>query len=126
MVWNVRKTPRHLDGEIAEAHVRDHLMARVRKLLDKWQPILGVKVHEVHVKKMGTYWATMTEGDSRMWVNQQLAKQPPGFLQYVVVHELVHLKTDGHDGKFYALMDQHLPGWRRYHEAKAAPMTQHS
>ena len=115
-----------LDDEIAEHREREHLMARVRKLLDKWEPILGVKVHEVHVKKMSTYWATMTEGDSRMWVNQQLAKQTPGFLQYVVVHELVHLKTHGHDGKFYALMDRHLPGWRRYHEAKAAPMTQHS
>ena len=120
------KTSRRLDDDIADHRERERLLARVQKLIDKWQPILGVKVHEVHIKKMGTYWATMTEGDSRMWVNQQLAKQPPGFLQYVVVHELVHLKTDGHDGRFYALMDQHLPGWRRYHEAKAAPMTQHS
>lgn len=126
MSWSFFKKTRKLDEEIADHRVGERLLSRVRRLLDKWEPIIGVKIGEVRTKKMSTYWATINEGDSRLWLDTKLAKESPGFLQYVIVHELVHLRTNGHDGKFYALMDKHLPGWRRYHEAKAGPMTQHS
>jgi predicted metal-dependent hydrolase len=120
------KTARQLEREIAEHRAREDLLARVRKLLAKWQPILGVKVGEVHTRKMKSYWASINEHDKRMWVSLDLASQPPKYLEYVVVHELVHMLTDGHDAKFYALMDQHLPGWRKTHQVFAGPMTQHS
>ena len=121
-----RKTSRQLDREIAKQLAREHLRARVRKLLDKWQPILVVKVGEVHVRKMKSYWASINEHDARMWVSEDLAKQPHKYLECVVVHELVHMLTNGHDEKFYALMDQHLPGWRKIHQTFAGPMSQHS
>jgi predicted metal-dependent hydrolase len=120
------KTARQLDQEIAEHQVRERLLKRVRKLLDKWQPILGVKIREVHIKDMKTYWGSTNERDSRMWISLELADKPAKDLEYVVVHELVHLRTDGHDGKFYALMDQHLPGWRKQHQTFAGPMRRHS
>lgn len=120
------KTARQLDREVAEHQARERLLVRVRKLLAKWQPILGVKVGEVHVKKMKRYWASINEHDSRMWVAEDLANQPAPYLEYVIVHELVHMLTNGHDAKFYALMDRHLPGWRKIHMTFAGPMTQHS
>ena len=126
MAWKLGKTSRQLDDEIKDHQTRTRLLARVQRLLDKWQPILGVKVSEVHVKKMKSYWASINEHDSRMWVSAELARQSPAFLEYVVVHELVHMLTDGHDARFYELMDRHLPGWRRQHQEYAGPMTKHS
>ena len=121
-----RKTSRQLDGEIAEHQTRERLRTRVRKLLDKWQPILGVRVDEIHVRKMKSYWASINEHASRMWVSLDLVNQPQKYLECVVVHELIHMLTNGHDAKFFALMDQHLPGWRKVHQTFAGPMTQHS
>ncbi len=121
-----RKTSRQLDGEIAEHQARERLRTRVRKLLDKWQPILGVRVDEIHVRKMKSYWASINEHASRMWVSLDLVNQPQKYLECVVVHELIHMLTNGHDAKFFALMDQHLPGWRKVHQTFAGPMTQHS
>ena len=98
----------------------------MRKLLDKWQPILGVEVDEIHVRKMKSYLASINEPASRVWVSLDLARQPKKYLECVVVHELIHMLTNGHDAKFFALMDQHLPGWRKMHKTFAGSMTQHS
>lgn len=126
MTWKLKKTARQLDQEIAEHQDRERLLKRVQKLLDKWQPILGVKIREVHIKKMKTYWGSTNEHDSRMWISLELAHKSPAYLEYVVVHELVHLLTDGHDAHFYELMDRHMPGWRKRHETFAGPMRRHS
>jgi len=121
-----QKTTRQFDREIMEHVARKRLQVRVRKLIDKWSPILGVHIDEVHVRKMKSYWASINEAHSRMWVSLDLAKQPHKYLELVVVHELVHMLTNGHDAKFRALMDRHLPGWRKIHQTFAGPMTQHS
>jgi len=71
-------------------------------LLDKWEPILGVTIDELRVRKMKSYWASINEGASRMWVSSDLAKPRQKYLEFVVVHELVHMRTNGHDAKFYA------------------------
>jgi predicted metal-dependent hydrolase len=113
------KTARQLDREIADYGDRERLMRRVQRLIDKWQPILGVRVGEVRIKKMRAFGA-LNVRDGRLWVSQALAAMSPADLEYVVVHELVHLlirqeEGSGHDARFYALMDHYLPGWRRRH-----------
>lgn len=114
------RTSRRIDGEIADELERSRLSARVQRLLDKWQPILGVRVREFRIKKM-TSWASLNPPDRRLWISQALAMMSDAALEYVVVHELVHLLIDegpagsGHDDRFYALMDRHLPTWRRRH-----------
>lgn len=113
------KTTRQLDAEIADHQERARLSARVQKILDKWQPILGIAVREFRIKKMRAF-ASLNLAERRMWVSQALAKMSPRDLEYVVLHELVHLlvgeeEGSGHDPRFYALMDRYLPGWRRTH-----------
>lgn len=113
------KKARQLDREIADHQERDRLGQRVQKLLDKWQPRLGVHVADFRIKKMRAFGA-LNLSDRRLWISQSLAAMSPADLEYVVVHELVHLlisdvKGSGHDARFYALMDQHLPRWRRRH-----------
>jgi predicted metal-dependent hydrolase len=114
------RSPGQLDREIADRLERARLAVRVQKLLDKWQPILGVRVREFRIKKM-TSWGSLNPPDRRIWISQALASMSDAALEYVIVHELMHLVLDegpegsGHDERFYALMDQHLPTWRRRH-----------
>lgn len=128
------KTHRQLDREIADHQERVRLTRRVQRLVDKWQPILGVQLGEFRIKKMRAFASTNVR-DSRLWVSQSLASMSPADLEYVIVHELVHLRagdlsrgegTDpeegsGHDARFYALMDRHLPTWRRRHARLHSP-----
>ena len=114
------KSRGQLDAEIADALQRSRLAVRVQKLLDKWQPILGVHIREFRIKKM-TSWGSFNPPDRRLWVSQSLAAMSDAALEYVIVHELMHLVLDegpkgsGHDARFYALMDRYLPTWRRRH-----------
>ena len=119
MVWTP-KTAHQLDREIANHQERDRLNRRIQKLLNKWQPILGVKVAEFHVKKMKA-WGSLNPRDRRLWISQALATMSDAALEYVIVHELAHLLIDegpagsGHDDRLYAIMDRYLPTWRRRH-----------
>jgi predicted metal-dependent hydrolase len=120
------KTSRQLDREIADHEERDRLARRVQRLLDKWQPILGVHVSEFRIKKMKAF-GSLNPPHRRLWVSQKLAGMSDAALEYVVVHELAHLVIDegpkgsGHDDRFYAVMDRYLPTWRRRHAQLRGP-----
>lgn len=91
---------------------REQLKALIPPLLDKWQTVLGVRVSAWGVKKMKTKWGSCTPSAGRIWLNLELAKKPAPCLEYIVVHELVHLLERHHSERFTALMDRHLPDWR--------------
>ena len=91
---------------------RQHLRETIPSLLEKWQTRLGVDVSAFGIKRMKTKWGTCTLDARRVWINLELAKKSPDSLEYVVVHELVHLLAKHHDDRFIAIMDKHLPGWR--------------
>jgi len=91
---------------------RQHLKDAVPPLLGKWQKRLGVEVSAFGIKRMKTKWGTCTVDARRIWINLELAKKSPDSLEYVVMHELVHLLARHHDDRFIAIMDEHLPRWR--------------
>lgn len=95
---------------------REQLKALIPPLLDKWQPILGVQAAAWGIKKMKTKWGSCNPTARRVWFNLELAKKPVQCLEYIVVHELVHLLERHHDERFTALMEAHLPQWRQYRE----------
>jgi hypothetical protein len=102
---------------------RENLRSLVPPLLAKWQPILGVAVAAWGSKKMKTKWGACNVEARRIWLNLELAKKPPRCLEYVLVHELVHLLERHHNDPFIALMDKHLPHWRSHRqELNAAPL----
>ena len=102
------------------------LKRKIQRLLDKWQPILGVTLSDWDLKKMKLYWGSSSRSTGHITFNTQLAQLPPRFLEYMVVHELVHQLTDGHDAKFYELMDDNLPGWRRMQARIEEPLKRYS
>ena len=63
---------------------------------------------------MKTKWGACNVDARRIWLNLELAKQPAPCVEYIVVHEMAHLIERRHNGRFIAIMDQHLPQWRLY------------
>ena len=98
------------------AWYRDQLKTLIPALLEKWQPILGVQVADWGIKKMKTKWGSCNPASRRVWFNLELAKKPVQCLDYIVVHELLHLLERQHSERFSALMDAHVPTWRQIRE----------
>ena len=73
---------------------------------------MGVKVNEFGVKIMKTRWGTCNPRAKRIWINLELAKKSPTCLEYIVVHEMVHLLEKSHNERFKAYMDKFMPNWR--------------
>ena len=90
---------------------RDQIKASLPALLSTWEPRLGVKAGQTFVQKMRTKWGSCNPAARNIRLNTDLAKKPPECLEYVLVHELVHLLEPTHNPRFVALMDRHLPDW---------------
>lgn len=105
-------------GDIAQrervflAWYRGQLKAMALPLIAKWEPILGVTVADWGVKQMKTKWGTCNIEARRIWLNLELVKKPALCLEYIVVHEMVHLLERHHNDRFVAYMDQFMPQWR--------------
>jgi predicted metal-dependent hydrolase len=91
---------------------RQQLKARIPALLAHWQPRIGEAVSAWGIKKMKTKWGSCNSQQRRIWLNLELAKKPVDCLEYVLVHELVHLLERHHGDRFTAHMDHFLPHWR--------------
>ncbi len=84
----------------------------VHSLLETWEPRLNVKINQVFVRKMKTRWGSCNPMKGTIRLNTELAKKPKECLEYVVVHELVHLLESRHSERFQRKMDSFLPHWR--------------
>ena len=95
---------------------RDQLNLLLPPLMDKWQLIIGVQVHSIGVKAMKTRWGSCHPVKKHIWISVHLMQKSLGCLEYVVVHELVHLLEASHNARFYALVNQFMPNWQGYHK----------
>ena len=102
---------------------RCQLRDRLPALLAKWEPKVGVQIAEVRIRKMKTCWGTCNRDARRIWLNLELAKKPASCLEYIVVHEMVHLIERHHNDRFRDLMDRLIPQWRLHRdELNRAPL----
>jgi predicted metal-dependent hydrolase len=95
---------------------REQLKVLVAPLLEKWQSAIGVQIADWGIKRMKTKWGSCNVSARRVWFNLELAKRPVQCLEYILVHELVHLLERHHNERFTALMEAHLPQWRQYRQ----------
>jgi predicted metal-dependent hydrolase len=102
---------------IIAAWYRDQLRQAVPPLIARWEPLMSVHVAAFTVRQMKTRWGSCTPGRKTIRLNLELAKKPPVCLEYVVVHEMVHLLEPTHNSRFVALMDQFMPNWQ-FHRAE--------
>lgn len=92
---------------------RQQLKIIIPELLTKWHPIVGKEVSSWGIKKMKTKWGSCNIAERRIWLNLELAKKSPECLEYILVHEFVHLHERHHNDNFRKLMDQFMPRWRQ-------------
>jgi predicted metal-dependent hydrolase len=95
---------------------RVELKKLIQPIIDKWHSRIGVTVDDWQVKQMKTKWGTCNIEKKRIWINLELAKKPLNCLEYIVVHEMIHLLERHHNDRFLALMESFLPQWKFYKE----------
>lgn len=93
---------------------RKQLKKDIPQLIAKWEQIMNVQVDDWGVKQMKTKWGTCNTQAKRIWLNLELAKKAKHCLEYIVVHEMVHLLERSHGERFVALMNKFMPNWRFY------------
>lgn len=104
-------------------YYRATLKERIPDLIAKWEPIIGRHVAEWGIKQMKTKWGSCNIHAKRIWLNLELAKKPPECLEYVLVHEMVHLLERHHNQPFLAYMDKFMPQWQHArHVLNDAPL----
>lgn len=99
------------------AYWRQQLIPMLDGLVAHYRPIIGVSPAEIRTKNMKTKWGTCNPTAKRLWFNVQLARFTPKCIEYVVVHEMVHLLERRHNRRFYRLVANAMPDWQQYHEA---------
>lgn len=104
---------------------RKRLKEQIPALIDKWQKKIDVEVKEWGIKHMKTKWGTCTIAQRRIWLNLELAKKPQHCLEYIIVHEMVHLLERNHNDRFIACMDKFMPQWHFYKEELNRSMLSH-
>lgn len=102
---------------------RDRVREAAPELLPTWQARIGVEVEKLFVQHMKTLWGSCNPTRRTIRLNTELAKKPRSCLEYILVHELVHIHEPTHTARFRALRDQHLPTWRQTRdELNRAPL----
>lgn len=110
--WNQLKKQ-----ELLEKWYRQQLKMALPPLVAKWEGLMGVKVERVFVQRMKTKWGSCNPSARTIRLNTDLAKKPMQCLEYIVVHEMVHLIEPTHNVRFIALMDQFIPKWHFHRDA---------
>jgi predicted metal-dependent hydrolase len=90
---------------------RQRLKQRISEFIQKYEPQMGVTVSEFNVKKMKTRWGSCNPRARRIWLSLELAHKPEECLEYVVVHEMVHLLEASHNKRFWGFVEAFMPEW---------------
>jgi predicted metal-dependent hydrolase len=91
---------------------RQQLKEVVAPLVEKWECVTGIEVRDWRVKRMKTKWGSCNADAGRIWLNLELAKKPMRCIEYILVHEMIHLLERRHNDRFVAYMDKFMPNWR--------------
>lgn len=91
---------------------RTMLKYEIERRLPKWEHITELHCEEWQTKYMVTRWGTCNTDKKKLWFNLQLAQKPVECLDFVILHELIHLRTRKHDATFISYMDLYMPNWR--------------
>ena len=99
-------------AEVIHAWHKSLLHEAVPPLIRKWEPKLDVSVTRYFLQKMKTKWGSCNHEANHIRLNTELVKKPRDLLEYVVVHEMAHLREPTHNDRFVEILDEHWPQWR--------------
>jgi len=102
--------------EIVELWYREQIREAIPPLIAKWEPLVGVKVGRILIQRMRTKWGGCNPTNRIIRLNTDLAKKPPDCLEYIIVHEMVHLIEPTHNERFKTIMERIFPKWYQIRE----------
>lgn len=102
--------------KILDEWYRERVKEIIPPIVQRWEKNLNVSVNAFGIKKMKTKWGSCNQKAGRIWLNLELGKKPLQCIEYVVIHEMVHLLESKHGERFTSYMDKFLPMWRSYKE----------
>lgn len=102
--------------QLLEKWYRQQLRAVLPDLVVEWESKIGVKIARWTIRRMKTKWGSCNPTTGHVLLNVELAKKHPDSLEYIAVHEMVHILERGHGKRFKALMDSFIPDWRARRE----------
>ena len=120
-IWcSLRNTPTPIERQMLfKRWYRAQMDLLLPDLIHKWEQIIGVTVHSWVVRAMKTRWGSCIPSKKRISINAHLIHKNLGCLEYVIVHELVHMLEASHNARFYKLVSQYMPDWEVYHKQLA-------
>lgn len=101
---------------LVDGWYREQIKSAAPGLIAKWEPLMSVSVAKFFVQRMRTRWGSCNPATHSIRLNTDLAKKPRECLEYIIVHEMLHLLEPTHNARFVALMDQFMPRWQHYRE----------
>ena len=105
-------TPTTARQRILNGWYRNEIKKLIPTYINKWEKIIPVKVQDFGIKQMKTKWGTCNIKERRIWLNLELAKKPLQCLEYILVHEMVHLLERKHNDRFMAYLNKYMPQWK--------------
>lgn len=99
-------------GEVLLEHYRRELADWIAPEMDKLCKKFGEAPVDWQVKRMHSRWGSTSRQKRSIIFNSELARVPFDCIEYIIVHELTHLKVDNHGRLFEKFMDVRLPHWR--------------
>lgn len=84
----------------------------VAATIEKWQPILRLKVSAYFLQKMKTKWGSCNHNSRTIRLNTELVKKPKDLVEYVIVHEMVHIIVPNHSQRFKSIVEKYFPNWQ--------------
>ena len=102
--------------EILKEWYRMELKTLLPALIAKWENVLDVQVNKWEVKQMKTLWGSCNHRTRNIIFNLELIKKPLHCIEYIVVHELLHIKVRLHNEEFTTLLNRYYPNWKQLKE----------
>ena len=98
--------------ELLDRWYRRILKETAPAIIEKWEAVMGVEVKKLFVRKMKTHWGSCNGARQTLRLNSELVKRSPECLEYVIVHEMLHIIEKGHNRKYYSLLNNYMPAWK--------------
>jgi predicted metal-dependent hydrolase len=107
-------TNRAKRAALVEEWYRRQIRVALTALLARWQPLVGAAPNQVLLQRMRTKWGSCNPRTRNIRLNTELAKKPRECLEYILVHELVHLHEPTHNARFKSLVERFMPSWQTH------------
>jgi len=111
-------------ADIMGSWYRGQIRSEAEPLIALWEKRLGIKVKGVYVQQMKTRWGSCNSRAESIRLNTELAKKSKECLEYIIVHEMIHILIPNHGKQFQGLLSKHLPNWQNYRDQlNSSPMS---